>query len=180
MLNIFTNCIFDKVNIPESLDTIGLAVFEKCINLKDLLIPNSVKLIDQNAFIGCSNLESITIGENVDSISFHAFADCANLRFVYCYAEKVPGTYDNSFEGSISDATLYVPENSLELYKSMTPWNEFKSIQPISQTGIKTIEYLDSFNSGYYTLDGKKHNSKQKGINIIRMDNGKTKKVVVK
>ena len=176
----FQHCSLSEVNIPENIDSIGSSTFAQCPNLKKVNIPNKVKFIGAVAFASCNSLESVIIGENVDSISSHAFVDCTALKTVYCYAEKVPGTYDNVFESSTSDAILYVPEKSLDLYKSMAPWNEFKEILPITQTGIEYVENKDATESQYYTLDGRVHKTKKKGINIIRMNNGKTKKIVVK
>ena len=58
-----------------------------------------------------------------------AFSECFILKEVYCLAEDVPFCEYNVFEGTpIENATLYVPEASIEEYKSAKPWNEFKEI----------------------------------------------------
>lgn len=47
-------------------------------------------------------------------------------------------------------------------------------------TGIKDINNETSKVAGYYSLDGRKLSAPAKGINIVKMTNGETKKVLVK
>ena len=52
-----------------------------------------------------------------------------------------------------------------------------------STTGINTPDALDAINDAeaeYYDLSGKRLNEPQKGVNIVRMKSGKTKKVIIK
>ena len=85
--------------------------------------------IGYQAFSGCSSLATITIGSGVTSIGSQAFANCLDLSDVYCYAENVPSTPPNAFEGSyIEYATLHVPTASVDAYKAAEPWKNFKTI----------------------------------------------------
>ena len=52
-----------------------------------------------------------------------------------------------------------------------------------STTGINAAEALDALNDAeaeYYNLSGKRLNAPQKGVNIVRMKSGKTKKIIIK
>ena len=52
-----------------------------------------------------------------------------------------------------------------------------------STTGINASEALDALNDAeaeYYDLSGKRLNEPQKGVNIVRMKSGKTKKIIIK
>ena len=52
-----------------------------------------------------------------------------------------------------------------------------------STTGINTPDALDTLNDAeaeYYDLSGKRLHEPQKGVNIVRMKSGKTKKVIIK
>ena len=52
-----------------------------------------------------------------------------------------------------------------------------------STTGINASEALDALNdteAEYYDLSGKRLNEPQKGVNIVRMKSGKTKKIIIK
>ena len=107
---------------------------------------------------------------------------CFKLADVYCYAEKVPLTDANIFVSSpIEYATLHVPQASLEAYKTTAPWSGFGTIVPLTdeETGIESVTTEKKAES-FFTLDGRAVDSPQKGVNIIRMEDGKTKKVLVR
>ena len=109
--------------------------------VKDLVIPNSVTSIGKFAFYGCSGLTSITIPNSVTSIGSGAFKGCSELTDVYCYAENVPSTNSDAFEGSyIEYATLHVPEVSINTYKERTPWSSFGTIKPLEGGDIPEPE----------------------------------------
>ena len=75
--------------------------------------------IGEYAFSGCSGLTSVTIGSGVESIGKYAFSYCPELLDVYCYAEKVPSTESNAFDGSYPEnAILHIPDASVSRYPS--------------------------------------------------------------
>ena len=118
-----------SVTIPNSVTSIGERAFYGCSSLTSVTIPNSVTSIKSSAFYGCSGLTSVNIGNGVESIGYDAFADCAELTDVYCYAEKVPTTKSDAFDGSYTEyATLHVPAVSVEQYKATAPWSNFGTI----------------------------------------------------
>ena len=49
-----------------------------------------------------------------------------------------------------------------------------------STTGIEAIDALNDAEAEYYDLSGKRLNEPQKGVNIVRMKSGKTKKIIIK
>ena len=49
-----------------------------------------------------------------------------------------------------------------------------------STTGIDAIDALNDAEAEYYDLSGKRLHELQKGVNIVRMKSGKTKKVIIK
>ena len=163
--------------------------------ITSVTIPRSVICIGANAFNGCSGLISIIIGENVSVIGSKAFANLgsgaaarrANTRgasglIVKCYAVNVPTTAADAFENtSIGNASLFVDDNSVTAYKTTVPWNGFGTIMGFNEaTDINGVWIDNGGRAKIFSIDGKPLNNLQKGINIIRMDNGKTKKVVVK
>lgn len=57
---------------------------------------------------------------------------------VYCYAENVPSTNVDAFEGSyIEYATLHVPKGCIDAYKAVEPWKNFKSILEMVDAKVK-------------------------------------------
>ncbi len=103
-----------------------------------------------------------------------AFSGCLELLDVYCYAEKVPSTESNTFEGSYPEyATLHVPATSIESYKATTPWSSFGKIIALTpeETGIDELKGENGTEcSAVYDLSGRRVQKAQKGIFI---QNGK-------
>ena len=76
------------------------------------------------------------------SIGESAFYGCSELTDVYCYAENVPSTESNAFEGlDLEFATLHVPAGSIESYKTTSPWSRFGTIKAFPQAEINGVNY---------------------------------------
>ena len=119
--------------IPNSVTSIGKRAFQYCYGLTSVTIPNSVTSIRYEAFRRCYGLTLVTIPNSVTSIGIRAFRDCSELLDVYCYAEKVPSTESDAFEGSYPEyITLHVPDASIDSYKATAPWSSFGKIVGLS------------------------------------------------
>lgn len=113
-----------SVTIGNSVTSIGRQAFYGCSSLTSVTIPNSVTSIGGWAFYNCSSLTSVTIGNGIKYIDRCAFAGCEELLDVFCYAEEVPATSGDAFNGSyIEYANLHVPDVSIENYKAEAPWS---------------------------------------------------------
>lgn len=101
---------------------------------QNTIIPNSVTSIGDDAFHACFTLTSITIPNSVTSIGSEAFVSCESLTTVICKAIEVPELESNVFNSMpLSEATLYVPAESLEDYKAAEQWKEFGTILPLDK-----------------------------------------------
>lgn len=77
-------------------------------------------------------------------IGSYAFALCPEIKDVYCYAIDVPNATRNTFESTyIKDATLHVPASSIDAYKAVDPWKNFKEIVKINMPKHSLTYLLD-------------------------------------
>ena len=159
-----------SVTIGNSVMSIGHSAFYNCSGLTSVTIGNSVTSIGEYAFIGCTGLTSVTIGSGVKSIGKWAFFACLKLLDVYCYAEKVPSTESDAFNGYyLQNATLHVPAASVDSYRATAPWSSFGKIVALTEdeTGIDELKGENGkVKTALYDLSGRRVQKGQKGIFI--------------
>lgn len=187
-INIVSSVVVNGVTYEVTV--IANEAFKDCTGITSVEIPNSVVTIGEKAFDGCSALCMIKIGNGVKEIARKAFANINtsgtntrgddNSLHLYCEADVVPATSTEAFVGTdIANATLHVPDNMVETYKVVAPWNGFGTIVGLSDTGIRTIG-IESSDAQVFDLQGNRLSKPRRGMNIIRTKDGKTTKVLVK
>ena len=133
-----------SITIPNSITRIGDAAFYSCSALTSVTIPNSVTSIGEWTFYGCSSLTSITIPNSVTSIGMRAFDGCRSIKTVICEAIEIPEFGNDVFDNMpLSEATLYVPAESLDDYKAADQWKDFGTILPIEGETEEEIKLQD-------------------------------------
>ena len=170
------------LTIGNSVESIGNFAFFSCASLTSLIIPESVTTIGYDAFQNCSDLISVTIPNSVTSIGNNAFDGCLRLTSVISKMEN-PCPCLSYFDYIRSTAILYVPIGTTELYKSTPNWDKFHYIVEGEPTNIKTINSENGEtveDAERYDASGSQINKLHRGLNIIRMSDGTTKKVIVK
>ncbi|MCD8304576.1 MAG: leucine-rich repeat domain-containing protein [Prevotellaceae bacterium] len=161
--------------------TTGKYTFNGCNSLKEVTIGNSVTSIGSSAFDSCESLETVVIGSSVTSIDEYAFWFCTNLSSVLSLNPEPPTCSSTSF-GYVDTNTcaLTVPEGSKEAYAAADVWKDFLNIKEEDLTGVSAVSVADDEQEvSRYTLDGKRVNAPQKGVNIIRYSDGSARKVLV-
>ena len=134
--------------------------------MTSISIPNSVTDIGQGAFSGCSGLTTVlSLIEEPFEINSNVF--------------EVP-----TFKTGINDftsATLNVPAGTKAKYESMPAWNKFKNIVEGIENAVKSVESdAKAEEMERYNVSGQKINSPQKGLNIVKMSDGTTRKIMCK
>ena len=149
--------------------------------MTSITIPNSVTSVGEYCFYGCSSLTSITIPNSVTSLGDDCFADCSSLTSIYMLPSTPPSTGSNIFAYTSLIETVYVvDEDAKTAYQAQAPWNAYEIV--VMPTGIEEVETDKTAPTivGYYDLNGKLINGKQRGAVIVRYSDGTTRKVLVK
>ena len=173
--------------IPGSVTSIGNYAFGICEGLTSITIPNSVTTIGGFAFADCRGLTSITIPNSVTSIGDWAFSECTGLTSVISLIEEPFEINENTFYNSVEDheefttATLYVPAGTKSKYESTPAWNKFKMIVEQEVNAVESVETdAKAEETERYNIGGQRISSPQKGLNIVKMSDGTTRKVMCK
>lgn len=132
-----------SVTLPEGLKDIEDMVFQGCSGLTTIVIPNSVKSIGFQAFCDCGRLTSVIIGSGMKRVGQSAFINCYNLKNVYCYAEKVPEADMSSFDHP-ERISLHVQTTSIDDYKAVELWNNFRAILSVDDVASFTAHTAEN------------------------------------
>lgn len=175
----YRNTSLETVRITDKETEISENEFYGCTSLKSVSMGDGIDTIGKYAFSGCSALESFSFGTGLKSIGDEAFSDCTGMKKLVSKTAVPPVCGPQALDDINKwECTLYVPQESLDAYKSAAQWKEFFFLE----TGIKDVPNTSSSatESARYSTDGTRIASPQKGINIIRMSDGTVKKVLVK
>ena len=198
MMNMFCRCSsltsldvssFNTKNV-EDMDGLfyGLASL-KTLDVSNL---NTTKITDMSVmFQGCSSLKELDLSNfdtsNVKDMDW-MFGSCYSLTTIYAserWNTSNVESSDNMFEGCSNlvggAGTPYNANHTGADYARIDerPDNPGYFTYKASSTGIRNI-YQDKQNVKWYTFDGKQTTNSRKGLNILRKNNGKIRKMVVK
>ena len=134
--------------LPEGLQSIGEYAFQHCSALTSIKIPGTVKTVGMCSFQDCSALASLELAEGVQKLGSSAFQNCSALTqvtlpasltevgiwafaghgpsIVFTSLATTPPSHNGGFPlGKVAGVTLYVPQGSLEAYKSAFGWRDY-------------------------------------------------------
>ena len=154
-----------SVQIPNSVTSIAAMAFWRCTSLAYVRIPEGhINFSGEFIFADC-NLISIKIHEGVTKLPYAIFGrnkhltavdlpstinnmeaaifqNCPSLKTIINRATEPLSSGNAVFHNlNKSYCTLYVPAESVELYKTANLWKDFKQILPISQAIEDSINF---------------------------------------
>ena len=152
--------------------------FYGCTNLQEVKIGDGVESFGDWAFSGCSSLKNFSFGSSVKRIGKEAFSDCTAMERIVSRSKEPPVCGSQALDDINKwNCVLKVPEGSMVTYQNADQWKEFFFIE---ETGIAEVSRDEQTAKAYYSPNGKLLNRPQKGLNIVVMPDGTTRKVVVK
>ena len=175
----YRNTTLESVTITDKETEISENEFYGCTALKEVSIGDGIEKIGNYAFSGCSALESFSFGTSLKSIGDEAFSDCTAMTKLTANAQVPPTCGDQALDDINKwSCTLYVPQAQIDAYKAAAQWKEFFFVEPTGVQGV-TMD-SDAKEVARYNLNGARLAAPQRGINVVRMSDGSTKKVLVK
>ena len=142
--NAFNMSNLETATFPSSLRMICEDAFYFS-KLTKAILPDGVQNID-GAFPRCDNLTEIELPATLEALSddtFRKMSSSTVKRKVTCYAESPVGKWR---ESDVKTDTLYVPAESIDLYKIAPGWRDFGTIKAIPQKQYFSITFDDPEN----------------------------------
>lgn len=125
------------INIPNGVTQIGYQAFycggEVGGNnyIKEINIPDSVETLGNSAFGAFYKCERLNIGKGIKTIDTHCFinlSDTSGKDLIITIKAKTPPTWDGVLAGNTTNYKIYVPVDSVLLYKAAAGWSKYASV----------------------------------------------------
>ena len=149
----FEDSYISAITFPDSITELGNSVFHDTLNpiynkhifaklppsyRGKYIIPDGIKIIAGSAFHHCANVPfSVVLPQTISHIGDETFYNCQSLTSLTCKAIVPPTLGTDVFRFVDTTIPVYVPAESVELYKAAPQWKKFRNIQPISKTSLK-------------------------------------------
>ena len=175
----FYNCrSLTSLKLPKTVKRIELYAMQYCKSLQKCTLPESLSEINDKAFAN-TNLSEVTFPASLTSIKYKAFSECSDLKTLRFTSSSVPTFGQDVFEDCSKLEKVYVPKASLNDYKEklkLKPTVEFIGEDP-NTAGINSLATSkDAVEVERYNAKGQRINHPVKGMNIIKLSNGKVVK----
>lgn len=121
----------ESIQIPDRVTTISSEAFYGCTKLENLKLSTELKIINKSAFNNCNSLTNIIIPSQVEFLYQNEFLNTEKQLTITMLPEYPPIAYSPLFPDGTK---IVVPDESLELYQSVSPWSDYDII-PFSNYG---------------------------------------------
>lgn len=174
-----------SIVLPEGLTVIGASAFAYS-GLTHITSLASGLSIKEQAFAGCLDLVSVNFKGAVSGIDEKAFYGAKKLAVVHFAGTGIPEFGASVFTTFRTQLSIYVPAEVITKFKDALVKNSVVlgsryEVLDITTSDIKTANQLYNVSeSARYDLNGNRLSAPAKGINILKLSNGKVIKRVEK
>ena len=176
------------ITIPNSVTSLGTGCFAYCSSLERMVVDAANPVYDSredcNAIIHTSTNELIAgcknshIPNSVTSLVYGCFWDCSSLTAIYMLPSTPPSRGYGMFDNTPLEKVYVVDEDAKTAYQAQAPWSEYEIVvMPTDIEEVGTDKTAPTI-VGYYDLNGKLINGKQRGAVIVRYSDGTTRKML--
>ena len=152
--------------IDAPLETLPTYALYGNTKLKNLHLCDDIEDISFWSIISCPSIETLVLPSALKHIGFQAVMFCSSLTTIQCNAVTPPDADESPFDESLySQATLLVPQQSVEAYKNHPVWKRFFNINGIT-TAVEAVNAVPTVtHKPIHNLRGQEIKS-EKGIYI--------------
>ena len=184
-------------------DVVGFYMFANCGNLTSVKLPKTAKKIELYAFNNCKALKECTLPEQLTEVGSYAFTStalteinfpstlnhlndksfnkCSNLKTIRFTSSKVPDFDNEPFADCPNIEKVFVPESLVEDYEEQLDLPEEVEFVGEEPTTISSLSSsTDAVEVARYNAAGQRISRPVKGLNIIKLSDGKVIKHVVR
>ncbi|MCR4734204.1 MAG: leucine-rich repeat domain-containing protein [Treponema sp.] len=105
---LFTECPYESISLPDSVESIGDCLFKDSLKLKKVKLPAGVKVLPPYLFSGCSALEKVTMPDSLSELPDGLFQNCKSLTDIP-FRAGITILPESVFEGCSSLTSLVIP-----------------------------------------------------------------------
>lgn len=178
-LYMFYNCLkLTNVKLPKTATKIEVYALGFCKSLKECTLPEQLTEVRSYAFINTAQSE-VNFPSTLNHLYDKAFNKCQSLKTLRFTSPEVPDFDNEPFAECKNIKTVYVPKSKLEEYEEQLVLSEtdevvFKGEEP---TGINSLSSTaNAVEVARYNAAGQRITRPMKGLNIIKLSNGKVVK----
>ena len=125
--------VTDEEGNEYTVTAIGDYAFAGQIGMNSVTIPETMESLGSAVFEGCTGLTKIVCESATPPTAIHAATESQAIRYRAVSHDDIVPTFD---DWCFDNVELDVPQGSLAAYKSVEPWCNFKVIKDNVNTGI--------------------------------------------
>ncbi len=122
--NMFFGCLsLAEIKLPDNLADVGEQAFANTA-IPNLNLPEGLTTIRLHAFSDCWNLSTASLPSTLTSVNAYAFNGCSKLKSIISNIEN-PTPENSIYNSSLTDAVVYIPTGTKQLYQDTEGWKQF-------------------------------------------------------
>ena len=167
----------NTLSLPSNIERIGEYCFSETalesIDLSHMVVTS----LDRCTFFACESLKEVTLPASLTPLEEGNFYSCPSLESVTSLSPVPPAAQPLSFDSTVkTSATLYVPDASLAAYQQAEVWKDFFAVKGLTASGVNPAVTTNDNTIGIYDLSGRRLHERSSGVNIVKMNNGMSRK----
>lgn len=173
------------ITLPSNITNIQSKTFAQS-GLTEITFPAEVTSIEAEAFSGCKALTAATFKGGLSGIGEKVFLGTKLTTVTFNVMNAVPELHQQAFYTTRTTINFFVPAEKVDAFKqalttaSAVAPNRFE-VKPLTTSSIYDLQQEGSAAEvSRYNAAGQRISAPVRGLNIVKMANGKTVKTIVR